>query len=47
MDFSFLSDPRYNMLGAFWMTVQLTFWSAIGSFIWASSWPPCGSARCR
>lgn len=33
MDFSFLSDPRYNFLGAFWMTVQLTFWSAIGSFI--------------
>ncbi|TKV56125.1 amino acid ABC transporter permease [Nakamurella flava] len=33
MDFSFLSDPRYNLLGAFWMTVQLTFWSAIGSFV--------------
>lgn len=33
MDFSFLSDPRYNILGAFWMTVQLTFWSAIGSFV--------------
>ena len=33
MDFSFLSDPRYNVLGAFWMTIQLTFWSAIGSFI--------------
>lgn len=33
MDFSFLSDPRYNVLGAFWMTVQLTFWSAIGSFV--------------
>jgi len=33
VDFSFLSDPRYNVLGAFWMTIQLTFWSAIGSFI--------------
>jgi glutamate transport system permease protein len=33
VDFSFLSDPRYNILGAFWLTVQLTFWSAIGSFI--------------
>ena len=33
MDFSFLSDPRYNVIGAFWMTVQLTFWSAIGAFI--------------
>ena len=33
MDFSFVSDPRYNILGAFWMTIQLTFWSAIGSFI--------------
>ena len=33
MDFSFVTDPRYDILGAFWMTVQLTFWSAIGSFI--------------
>ena len=33
MNFSFLTDPRYDILGAFWMTVQLTFWSAIGSFI--------------
>lgn len=33
MDFSFLSDPRYDILAAFWLTVQLTFWSAIGSFI--------------
>ena len=33
MNFSFLSDPRYDFLGAFWMTIQLTFWSAIGSFI--------------
>lgn len=33
MDFSFLSNPDYDFLGAFWLTVQLTFWSAIGSFI--------------
>ena len=33
MNFSFLSDPRYDILGAFWLTVQLTFWSAIGAFI--------------
>ena len=39
--------PGYDVLGAFWLTVQLTFWSAIGSFIWASCWPRCGSARSR
>jgi glutamate transport system permease protein len=33
MDFSFLSDPQYDVLGAFWMNVQLTFWSAIGALI--------------
>ncbi|NNG36097.1 amino acid ABC transporter permease [Nakamurella aerolata] len=33
MDFSFLSDDRYDFLGAFWMNVQLTFWSAIGALI--------------
>ena len=33
MDFSFLSDSRYDVWGAFWMTVQLTFWSALGSFV--------------
>ena len=33
MDFSFLSDPQYDVLAAFWMNVQLTFWSAIGSLI--------------
>lgn len=33
MNFSFLSDPRYDILGAFWLTVQLTFWSAIGAFV--------------
>ncbi len=34
MDFSFLSD--YNVLGAFWVTIQLTFFSAIGSMIWGT-----------
>ena len=33
MDFSFLSDPQYDVLAAFWMNVQLTFWSAIGALI--------------
>jgi glutamate transport system permease protein len=33
MDFSFLSDPQYDVLGAFWLNVQLTFWSAIGALI--------------
>jgi len=33
VDFSFLSDPQYDVLAAFWMNVQLTFWSAIGSLI--------------
>jgi glutamate transport system permease protein len=28
----FLSN--YDLLGAFWTTVQLTFWSAIGALIW-------------
>lgn len=33
MDFSFLSDPRYDILGAFWMTIQLTLYSAIGALV--------------
>jgi glutamate transport system permease protein len=33
VDFSFLTDPRYNFLGAFWMTIQLSFWSALGAFV--------------
>jgi len=33
VNFSFLSDPQYDILGAFWMTVQLTFFSAIGAFV--------------
>ena len=33
MNFSSLSDPKYDFIGAVCMTVQLTFWSAIGAFI--------------
>src|SRR3954451_21641048 len=33
MDFSFLSDPRYDVIAAFWVNVQLTLWSAIGALI--------------
>lgn len=36
MDFSFLSDPRYDILGAFWVTIQLTLLSAVGSLIWGT-----------
>ena len=32
-ELQFSVRPEYDILGAFWMTVQLTFWSAIGSFI--------------
>ncbi|MCX5203786.1 amino acid ABC transporter permease [Streptomyces sp. NBC_00237] len=34
--FDFLSSGRYDLLGAFWVTVQLTFYSAIGSLIWGT-----------
>ncbi|GAB3119758.1 amino acid ABC transporter permease [Streptomyces calidiresistens] len=34
--FEFLDFERYDLLGAFWTTVQLTFWSAIGSLIWGT-----------
>ena len=30
----FLSD--YDVLGAFWVTVQLTLWAALGSLIWGT-----------
>ncbi|MET3806987.1 glutamate transport system permease protein [Nakamurella sp. UYEF19] len=33
MNFDFLSNPKYDIWGAFWVTVQLTFWAAIGSLI--------------
>ncbi|GAA4884245.1 amino acid ABC transporter permease [Kitasatospora terrestris] len=32
--FDFLEG--YDLLGAFWVTIQLTFWSAIGSLIWGT-----------
>jgi glutamate transport system permease protein len=33
VDFSFLSNPSYDVLGAFWANIQLTFWAAIGALI--------------
>lgn len=36
MNFEFLTDPRYHVLSAFWMTVQLTFWSGLGALIWGT-----------
>ncbi|MDX6759184.1 amino acid ABC transporter permease [Streptomyces sp. F8] len=32
--FDFLTSGQYDVLGAFWVTVQLTLYSAIGSLIW-------------
>ncbi|GGY40008.1 amino acid ABC transporter permease [Streptomyces omiyaensis] len=32
--FDFLDG--YDLLGAFWLTVQLTFWSALGSLVWGT-----------
>ncbi|NJQ01931.1 amino acid ABC transporter permease [Streptomyces zingiberis] len=34
--FDFLDLERYDLLGAFWVTVQLTVYSAIGSLIWGT-----------
>ncbi|GAA1156680.1 amino acid ABC transporter permease [Streptomyces hebeiensis] len=34
--FDFLDSGRYDLLGAFWVTVQLTLYSAIGSLIWGT-----------
>jgi glutamate transport system permease protein len=34
--FDFLDSGQYDVLGAFWVTVQLTFYSAIGSLIWGT-----------
>ena len=36
MNFDFLSDPRYDILGAFWGTIALTVLSAIGALIWGT-----------
>ncbi|MEV0530602.1 amino acid ABC transporter permease [Kitasatospora sp. NPDC050463] len=33
--FDFLD--RYDLLGAFWVTVQLTFYSAVGALIWGTA----------
>ncbi|MFI1153682.1 amino acid ABC transporter permease [Streptomyces sp. NPDC020817] len=32
--FDFLNSGQYDVLGAFWVTVQLTLYSAAGSLIW-------------
>ncbi|MEW2416625.1 amino acid ABC transporter permease [Streptomyces sp. NPDC046866] len=32
--FDFLTSGQYDVLGAFWVTVQLTLYSAVGSLIW-------------
>jgi len=32
--FDFLSD--YDLLGAFWTTIKLSFWAAIGSLVWGT-----------
>jgi glutamate transport system permease protein len=34
--FDFLDSGEYDLLGAFWATVQLTVYSAIGSLIWGT-----------
>lgn len=34
--FDFLDSGQYDVLGAFWVTVQLTFFAAIGSLIWGT-----------
>lgn len=34
--FDFLDLQRYDLFGAFWVTVQLAFFSAIGSLIWGT-----------
>ena len=36
MDFDFLSDPAYDIVGAFLVTIELTILSAIGSLIWGT-----------
>ncbi|WP_406302683.1 ABC transporter permease subunit [Streptomyces sp. NBC_00885] len=34
--FDFLDSGQYDVLGAFWVTVQLTLYSAAGSLIWGT-----------
>ncbi|MFJ3513924.1 amino acid ABC transporter permease [Streptomyces sp. NBC_01232] len=35
--FDFLDSGQYDVLGAFWVTVQLTLYSAAGSLIWGTA----------
>lgn len=37
MNFDFLSDPRYHIWAAFWVTIQLTVYSAVGSLVWGTA----------
>lgn len=34
--FDFLDSEQYDLLGAFWVTIQLTLYSAVGSLIWGT-----------
>ncbi|MFJ4918277.1 amino acid ABC transporter permease [Streptomyces sp. NPDC088725] len=34
--FDFLDTGQYDVLGAFWVTVQLTLYSAVGSLVWGT-----------
>jgi glutamate transport system permease protein len=34
--FDFLKNPDYHLVDAFWMTIKLTFFSAIGALIWGT-----------
>jgi len=34
--FDFLNNPDYNLVEAFWTTIQLTFFSAIGALVWGT-----------
>jgi glutamate transport system permease protein len=36
MNLDFLSGGHYDVFGAFWVTVQLTFWAALGSLVWGT-----------
>ncbi len=36
MNFDFLSNPKYDVWGAFWLTIQLTLWAAVGSLIFGT-----------
>ena len=36
MNFDFLSDPRYHIWAAFWMTIRLTLLAGAGSLVWGT-----------